>query len=139
MMVICFDLCKLATMSPEGRYPPHLNNRDTLYLGHQHCQTDNVRSCRQAKAQTIIDYVQTIQSLLATIFVKLGLVLDLEKIVISKFLNFFQMQKEEGNTTKQQSTSAYLLFSRCILFLNSSVPVCGFFGFDQNLDKFVNM
>ena len=26
-------------MSPEGRYPPHVDNTDTLYLGDQHCQT----------------------------------------------------------------------------------------------------
>ena len=49
------------------------------------------------------------------------------------------MYKEEGNKTKQQSISAYLFFSSCIFFLNSSVSVCGFVGFDLKLDKFVNM
>ena len=50
MIVICFDLSKLATMNPPHEYndnecPPHVDNTDTLYLGDQHCQTDNVRLC----------------------------------------------------------------------------------------------
>ena len=30
-------------MSPEERYPPHVDNTDTRYLGDQYCHTDNVR------------------------------------------------------------------------------------------------
>ena len=36
MLAICFKLQNLATMSPSGWYPPHVDNTDTMYLGDQH-------------------------------------------------------------------------------------------------------
>ena len=45
MIVICFDLCKLAIISLKGWYPPHVDNTDTLYLGDQHSK------------QTMLDFV----------------------------------------------------------------------------------
>ena len=39
MIIDCFILYELATMSPLGWHPPHLvDNTDTLYLGDQHWQ-----------------------------------------------------------------------------------------------------
>ena len=39
LMIICFILHWLATMSPLGRHPPHLvDNTDTQYLGDQYWQ-----------------------------------------------------------------------------------------------------
>ena len=37
MIIVCFTLYELATMSPLEQHPPHLvDNIDTLYLGDQH-------------------------------------------------------------------------------------------------------
>ena len=37
MIIVCFILYELATMSPSGLHPPHLVDKtDTLYLGYQH-------------------------------------------------------------------------------------------------------
>ena len=37
MVIVCFILYQLATMSPLGRHPQDLvDNTDTLYLGDQH-------------------------------------------------------------------------------------------------------
>ena len=37
MVIVCFILYELATMSPLGWHLPHLvDNTDTLYLGDQH-------------------------------------------------------------------------------------------------------
>ena len=39
MIIVCFILNELATMSPLGWHPPNVvNNTDTLYLGDQHWQ-----------------------------------------------------------------------------------------------------
>ena len=37
MIIVCFILYEMATISPLGRHPPNLvDNTDTLYLGYQH-------------------------------------------------------------------------------------------------------
>ena len=37
IIIVCFILYELETMSPLGCHPPHLvDNTDTLYLGDQH-------------------------------------------------------------------------------------------------------
>ena len=58
MIVICFDLCKLATMIPEGWYPPQgwihrLWKVGALYVGHHDWPTKKILGFRWSKKAKI--------------------------------------------------------------------------------------
>ena len=65
-----------------------MDNTDTLYLEDQHCQTG-------------IDYVLTNIVTISNYICKAGFCARIGKKLISKFLKFFLMWKEEGDTAKQ--------------------------------------
>ena len=73
-----------------------------------------------------------ILSILATIFVKLDLVLELEKnLLIPNVWIFARCRRNRGIQPKNSNQHLLFYISAVVFFpINSSAPVCGFVGFD---------